>query len=141
MSWLFRGLAYLWAGPNTLLGFAFVPLALLTGGRVQVVRGVVEIHGGFVRWFLARGLPAAIRIFGPAAALTLGHVVLGQDRECLEMSRDHEHVHVRQYERWGLFFLPAYFFDSFLAWRRGENPYYDNRFEREAYGTEGPSAI
>lgn len=139
MSRVLRGLAYLWAGPNTLLGLAFLLPALLTGGRVQVVRGVVEIHGGVVRWFLARGLPGAVPIFGPAAAMTLGHVVLGQDRGCLDASRDHEHVHVRQYERWGPLFLPAYFLDSFRAWRRGENPYYDNRFEQEAYGTDGPS--
>ncbi|QEL19020.1 hypothetical protein [Limnoglobus roseus] len=130
-----RILGYLWASPNTLLGLLVLPMALATGGAVQVVRGVVEIHGGFARWFLARGLPTAIPIFGPAAALTLGHVVLGQDRECLDKSRDHEHVHVRQYERWGPFFLPAYFFASFLAWRRGQDPYFDNRFEREAYGT------
>jgi hypothetical protein len=127
---------YLWAVPNTLFGLLFLLPAVVTGGRVQVVRGVVEIHGGFVRWFLARGLPTAIPMFGPAAAMTLGHVVLGQDRDCLDTSRDHEHVHVRQYERWGPLFLPAYFFASFLAWRRGDNPYLGNRFEREAYGEE-----
>ena len=49
-------------------------------------------------------------------------------------ARDHEHVHVRQYERWGPFMLPAYFLSSFLAWRRGGDYYLDNRFEREAYG-------
>jgi hypothetical protein len=128
-----RLLAYLWASPNTLLGLLAVPPAVLTGGRVRVVRGVVEVHGGFARWLLARGLPGAIRMFGPAAAMTLGHVVLAQDWDCAEASRDHEHVHVRQYERWGPFFLPAYFLCSFLAWRRGRHPYLDNPFEREAF--------
>ena len=33
----------------------------------------------------------------------------------------------------GPFFLPAYFVSSYLAWRRGEHFYLDNRFEREAY--------
>ena len=30
--------------------------------------------------------------------------------------------------------IPAYFLSSFLAWRRGDHFYFDNRFEREAYG-------
>ncbi len=92
-----RVLLYLWALPNTLLGLAFVPLALMTGGRARLVRGCVEVHGGLVTWFLRRGLP----VLGPAAAMTLGHVILGRDRDCLDASRDHEHAHVRQYERWG----------------------------------------
>ena len=128
-----RPLAYLWAGPNTLLGLAFVLPAVFTGGRVRVERGAVEIHGGFARWFLVRLLPRVAPV-GPAAALTLGHVILGQDRDCLDVSRDHEHVHVRQYERWGPLFLPAYFAGSFRAWRRGLDPYRDNPFEREAFG-------
>jgi hypothetical protein len=133
---LLRPLAYLWASPNTLLGLAFVLPAVAGGGRVRVERGAVEIHGGFARWFLARGIRWVAPIGGPAAALTLGHVILGQDRNCLDVSRDHEHVHVRQYERWGPFFLPAYFAGSFLAWRRGQHPYLDNPFEREAYREE-----
>lgn len=126
-------LGYLWASPNTLLGLLFVPVAVLTGGRVRVVRGVVEVYGGAVRWFLARGLPEVLTLFGPAAALTLGHCVLAQDWDCAETSRDHEHVHVRQYARWGPLFLPAYFLCSFRCWRRGLDPYLDNPFEREAF--------
>ena len=30
--------------------------------------------------------------------------------------------------------LPAYFLSSLLAWRSGGHYYFDNRFEREAYG-------
>ncbi len=131
---MLRLAAYLWASPNTVLGLLAVPPTLLTGGRLQVVRGVVEIHGGFAKWILGRGLPGLLRFLGPAAALTLGHVVLGQDRRCLDECRDHEHVHVRQYERWGPFFLPAYFLASYLAWRRGEDAYRGNRFEKEAFG-------
>lgn len=131
---MLRLAAYLWASPNTILDLHAAPPTLLTGGRLQVVRGVVEIHGGFAKWFLERGLPGLLRFLGPAAALTLGHVVLEQDRRCLEECRDHEHVHVRQYERWGPFFLPAYFLASFLAWRRGEDAYRGNRFDKEAFG-------
>jgi hypothetical protein len=123
-------LKYLWALPNTLLGMSFIPLTLASGGRVRVERGVIEVYGGFTRFFLSRCL-----LIG-AAAMCLGHVILGRDRDCLNRSRNHEHVHVRQYERWGPFMLPAYFFFSFLAWRRGEHFYRDNRFEREAYGLD-----
>ena len=42
-------------------------------------------------------------------------------------------VHVRQCERWGPLFLPAYGVASLVAWARGKRPYLDNRFEREAY--------
>jgi len=125
-----RILKYLWALPNTLLGLFFVPLTLLSGGRVRFERGAIEVYGGFTRFFLSRCLLVG------AAAMCLGHVILGRDRKCLDQSRDHEHVHVRQYERWGLFMLPAYFLSSFLAWRRGDHYYLGNRFEREAYDYE-----
>jgi hypothetical protein len=124
---LTRLAAYLWACPNTLAGLLFAPVVLATGGRVRAERGAVEVHGGFATFFLCRCLLVN------ASALTLGHVILGRDRACLDRARDHEHVHVRQYERWGPFFLPAYFVSSYLAWRRGEHFYLDNVFEREAY--------
>lgn len=118
---------YLWASPNTMLGLCFVPLTLASGGGIRFERGVLEIYGGFTRIFLTRFL------FVSAAAMTLGHVILGRDRKCLDRSRDHEHVHVRQYERWGPFMLPAYFISSYRAWRRGEHFYLGNQFEEEAY--------
>lgn len=123
--------AYLWASPTTAVGLLFAPFALLGGGW-QVVDGILELHGGFVRWFLRH----ATLLPGGASAMTLGHVVLGQDLDCLEWSRAHERVHVRQCERWGPFFLPAYGIGSLIAWARGKHPYRDNPFEREAYGHE-----
>jgi hypothetical protein len=129
LNLVLRPLKYLWASPNTVLGLSFLPLTLLTGGRARLKRGVFEISGGFTRFFLAR-TPVG------AAAMCLGHVILGRDAWCLYLSRNHEHVHVRHYERWGPLFLPAYFLSSFLAWRRGQHFYLDNRFEREAYGAE-----
>jgi hypothetical protein len=128
MPYLFQVLKYSWALPNTLLGLSFIPFTLISGGRVRVERGAIEVYGGFTRFFLSRCL-----LIG-AAAMCLGHVILGRNRECLDRSRNHEHVHVRQYERWGPFMLPAYFLFSFLAWRRGDHYYLGNRFEREAYG-------
>jgi hypothetical protein len=124
-----RILLYLWAAPATLLGLLVVAIACLTGGSARIMRGVLEVHGGFATAFLRRGLP----FVGSGAAMTLGHVILGQDQRCLEGSREHEHVHVRQYQRWGPFFLPAYLSASLVLWLRGRDPYYDNPFEREAY--------
>jgi hypothetical protein len=42
-------------------------------------------------------------------------------------------VHVRQYERWGPLFIPAYFAASGWAWWKGGHAYLDNPFEVEAY--------
>ena len=64
--------------------------------------------------------------------MTLGHVIIGRDARCLESCRDHEQAHVRQVERWGAAFIPAYFVASFLAWKRGGHYYLDNAFERDA---------
>ena len=66
--------------------------------------------------------------------MTLGHVVLGRSLGALDDTRAHERVHVRQCERWGPLFLPAYGLASLAAALRGRNAYLDNRFEREAYG-------
>ena len=120
-------LGYSWASPNSLLGLCFAPLALLSGGGVRYERGAVEVYGGFARWFLRR-------VCGGASAMTLGHVILGQDRAALDHTRDHEHVHVGQYMRWGPFMLPAYGLSSLRCWMKGKNPYLDNMFEVEAYG-------
>jgi hypothetical protein len=125
-----RTLTYLWTLPTTAVGLLFLCLAVLTGGRTQLVDGVLEVHGGAVRVFLRR----FTLLKGGASAMTLGHVVLGQDRACLDWSRPHERVHVRQCERWGPFFLPAYVLASLWMLLRGRNPYRDNPFEREAYG-------
>jgi hypothetical protein len=64
-------------------------------------------------------------------AMTLGHVVL-----CIDVADDtllrHELVHVRQYEKLGPLFVPAYLAASLLAVLRGGNAYSDNAFEVEA---------
>jgi hypothetical protein len=77
-----------------------------------------------------------VPIRGGAAALTIGHVVVARDGEALADTRAHERVHVAQYERWGLFFLPAYVLASLWAAARGRHFYLDNRFEREARALE-----
>jgi tetratricopeptide (TPR) repeat protein len=49
------------------------------------------------------------------------------------MHREHERVHVRQYERWGPLFIPLYLAAAAIAWWKGLDPYRDNPFEREAF--------
>lgn len=127
-----RLLLYLWASPASLLGLIFVPLACSSGGKVRTVGGVIEVSGGLVSRFLQRGM----FVIGSAGAMTLGHIVLGQDEKCLARSRQHERVHVAQYERWGPLMIPLYLLSSVTARLRGGHPYWDNRFERAAYAQE-----
>jgi hypothetical protein len=128
---MLKPLVYLWAFPTTFVGLFIAAFSTLGGGvRWQVVAGVVEVSGGLVTWILTH----CTLLEGGASALTLGHVVLGRDRNLLDLTRDHERVHVRQCERWGPLFLPAYGIASLIARARGGRAYEDNAFEREAYG-------
>lgn len=119
---------YAWVLPNSVAGVLLTAAALCTGGRASIVDGVMESHGGAAAFVLRRLVP----LRGGASAMTLGHVVLGRDARALERTRSHERVHVRQYERWGPFFLPAYVGASLIAAVRGGNYYRDNSFERGA---------
>jgi hypothetical protein len=82
---------------------------LATGGRIQRRGRVFEFYGGAVAWLLERAPGTGCG----AAAMTLGHV--------------------RQYERWGPLFVPAYLLCSAFIHCRGGDGYRDNPFEREAY--------
>lgn len=124
-----RLLIYLWTLPTTAVGLCFLPIALCSGGGAQVVDGVLEIHGGLVSFMLRR----LSLLKGGVSAMTLGHVVIGRDPLLLDLTRSHERVHVRQAERWGPFFFPAYVLASLIMLLRGRRPYLDNPFEREAY--------
>ena len=55
------------------------------------------------------------------------------DQAALDRSRAHERVHVRQCERWGPLFIPAYLLASAVLWCQGRDFYEENPFEREAY--------
>lgn len=131
MRWL-RPLVYVWVFPGTAVGLVGTALALASGGKAKIVDGVIEAHGGWITMRLIRGN----RWVGPIAAITLGHVVLGCDEATLERTRQHERVHVRQYERWGPFFIPAYFAASAWVGWRGYHAYLDNPFEVEAYAVD-----
>jgi hypothetical protein len=127
---LTRPLLYAWAFPTTLVGLVAGGLTMASGGTVQRRRGALEFHGGFARWLLERRMVAA-------SAMTLGHVIIGRDARCLDSCRDHEQAHVRQVERWGPFFLPAYVGASAWAWARKRHYYLDNPFEIDARRVAG----
>lgn len=128
MPLLLQTLKYLWAAPYTAAGLLLGLVALVFGATWRQERGVLEFAGGGVGRLLKR-LPQPLAF----SAMTLGHVILAVDRGALAQLRQHEHVHVRQYERWGPLFVPAYLLSSLLQLLRGRNPYRENHFERQAY--------
>ena len=123
---IIRFAAYIWASPYTAIGLL---IGVAFGGKPQLVSGVFEIHSPRIAWLLTH-LPVR------AAAMTMGHVVLGQTPLHLQRTRLHERVHVRQFERWGLTFGPAYILASAICYLRGRDFYRDNPFEIEAYNAE-----
>lgn len=129
LRYCWRLLLYLWVSPGSLVGLTATAVALCRGGGCRVVDGVLEVHGGDVTKLLSRISPFT----GIISAITLGHVVVGASLADLERTRLHERVHVRQYERWGPLFIPAYFLAGGWVWLRGGSPYLDNPFEVEAY--------
>lgn len=126
MRLLLVPLIVLWAGPASLLGLLLAAAALASGGGVRKRGRVLEVYGGLASRFL-ESFPN-----GPAA-MTLGHAVIGRSVAALDITRRHELVHVRQYERWGPAFIPAYLVCSLWLWLAGRDAYRDNPFEVEAF--------
>jgi hypothetical protein len=119
-----RAVRYVWAAPWSLLGLV---LSLFFRKR-YVIRGVV----------LAEGAEWPRRLGWRYRAITFGHVVLSVD-DLDPMTMRHELAHVRQYERWGPLFVPAYLSASLWMRLRGRHHYADNPFEVAARAIEGPS--
>ncbi|QDU98165.1 hypothetical protein [Lignipirellula cremea] len=133
MRYLLLALRFLWASPNTLIGLTIGGLGLCLGAKVRVRGRTLEFYEGGVQWMLQH-----ISYHQNIAAMTLGHVILGQTGLALEFVRQHEGVHVAQFERWGPFMLPAYLLSSVYVWTRRRRFYRDNPFEREAFGDDAP---
>lgn len=121
-------LRYCWVFPVSCIGMVLIPLVIASGGKVRIAAGVLEAEGGILPWLLSR-----MRRHSAIDAMTIGHVIIGQSRESLLRCREHERVHVRQYERWGLLFPLLYLLSSAAALARGRDPYRDNRFEQDAF--------
>lgn len=120
-------LAVAWVLPCSVLGGLFAAFVLLFGGRLKVVGGVIEVA-------LTRGPRSACRFAShlPFSAITFGHVVLGASEAELHSLREHERVHVRQYEQWGVLFLLVYPGASLVSFLRGRGWYQGNVFEVQA---------
>lgn len=121
MSRVARVAAYAWAGPTTLLGIA-ISLASFALPRRRGEVLLCRSGRGFARWFLTRR---------GYSAITLGHVIVLTPEAPADILL-HEMVHVRQTERWGVFFIPVYLLAMVAQWLRGRHPYWDNPFEKEA---------
>lgn len=124
---LLQAILYLWTAPNSLFGMILGSLIWCTGGEVRIISGAIECYGGLIGRFID-GLPNF-----KFSAITFGHIILGTSSISLCEVRTHEHVHIRQYERWGIFFLPAYWLSSIWQAMCGRNLYRDNYFEKQAY--------
>lgn len=131
-----RWLRLAWAAPASALGLAVAGVALALGATARRQQGVIEVGGGGLD-VLVGALPARVAF----AAITLGHVVIGQNHAVLAQLRPHEHEHVRQYERWGAMFFAVYLGSSAAQCLLGRNPYRHNRFERQARAAEHAAAL
>lgn len=131
---LLRLFGYLWASPCSLAALVVALAAIALGAKVRLRDGTVQIVGGRMIQGIS-ALPTRLRIL----AFTYGHVIFAVDQAALDAYRAHELVHVRQYERWGLLFPPAYLASSLYQRLKGRDPYFANRFEREAREAEEPS--
>ena len=115
---------YCWVLPVSCIGIVLLPFIILSGGAVVIAAGVIEAEGAIASFLLSR-----LHI----DAIAIGHVIFGRNRDSLIRCRNHERVHVRQYERWGPLFPVLYLLSSAAAMVRGLHPYRDNRFEKEAF--------
>jgi hypothetical protein len=125
-----RIMIYAWVLPTSAVAIPIVVCNALTRGGFHWVSGVLEVEGPAVRLVLS------LRIVS-AAALTLGHVVLYSDDMARHRFRNHEMVHVRQAEKWGPIFLPAYLLLSIHSWRKTGSGYWEHPWEVEARKSGG----
>ncbi len=114
--------------PWTLLGLTIGMVGCIGGGRVAWYKGTIVCWGPW----LSRLLQNA-PISGGASAITFGHTILARTEVDMRRTHDHELVHVRQYQRWGIFFVPAYLVASLRLWCSGQDSYRENPFEKEAF--------
>jgi hypothetical protein len=128
MSRVFCTVKIVWAAPWSLFGLVIGGLGLLSGGRIRRKGRILEIWGGC--------LPKILRVFpffSGSPVATFGHVVLGRTDCHLDACRNHQLIHVEQYELWGVLFVPAYLICGLALRIRGKRPYYDNPFEQQAF--------
>lgn len=118
---------FIWAAPCSLVGIVLGAGVLLLGGKAK--RSLQTLEFTFRENEASCGKLARSLAF---RAITFGQVIIAVTEQELTYSRAHEHVHVRQYERWGVAFFLAYPASSLWQLIRGRNAYWDNRFEIQA---------
>jgi hypothetical protein len=123
-----RMACWLWPIPWTLLGLAIGIVGCISGGRIGWYNGTIVCWGPRLNRLLQ-----CVPISGGASAITLGHTILARSESDMVRTHDHELVHVRQYQRWGILFVPAYFIASLWLWYSGQDCYRENPFEKEAF--------
>lgn len=133
-----HALYVLWALPVSIWAFFLLPLAVYRA-KWHINSGVLEISSPALGWFLSGFWFRSLTGGDGFAAATIGHVIVARNAQCMLGCRDHEHMHVRQCERWGLLFPFAYVGAGLhAAWAaRSLTAYYrDNTFEIEARRAE-----
>jgi hypothetical protein len=134
MQWPLTVLMAAWAAPLTVAGLLLaLVLYAAAGGRGR----------WFVRWpAVALVNKPAQRLLGASginfSAMCIGQVIIARDVRHLAHAWTHECVHVRQAMHLGPLFPLLYLGSSVACWLRGQRPYWDNHFEREARAAERP---
>jgi hypothetical protein len=135
-------LCVIWVAPVSIFALPLLPLALWHA-HWHVNSGVLEVTSPALSWFLRAPWFRVMSGGGGFAAATIGHVIVARDAACMDRCRVHEHVHVRQCERWGALFPFVYIGAGLCAAmqeRRWSAYYWDNHFEREARMAEGDTS-
>ena len=115
---------YIWVSPASALGVCAACIASVAGAEVKRVSGVLEVSLAPRSATLCKAVSCL-----PFTAITFGHIVIACSADEQAALRQHERVHVAQYELWGPLFLLAYPLESLFQWVRGRRAYLDNRFE------------
>jgi hypothetical protein len=126
-SVMFKGFRYAWPAVYTVIGLTFLAVPWRGERKLVRYRGTLGVVGPAVERLLKHAM-----VPGGAAAMTLGHTILAVDEAAFYGTWTHEIVHVRQYERWGVLFVPAYLISSIWIKARGGDAYWDNPFEVQA---------
>ncbi len=135
-----RVLRVLWVLPVSVFALPLLPLAVWRA-QWRVICGVLEISSPALSWFLHGPWFRAMSGGSGFSAATIGHVIVARDAVSMDGCRVHEHVHVRQCERWGALFPLAYAVTGLhAAWigRSWSAYYWDNPFEQQARAAEVP---
>ena len=135
-----RVLRVLWVAPVSVFALPLLPLSVWRA-QWRVIGGVLEISSPALSWFLRGPWFRAMSGGTGFSAATIGHVIVARDAVSMDGCRAHEHVHVRQSERWGALFPLAYAVTGLhAAWiaRSWSAYYWDNPFEQAARAAEEP---